>query len=83
MSDNLEIPSVRTQAEFSSFVQHLRSDLLQNADAWQNGTLDSFLEALSAWVDDMDGYYRNRGEPVPEPDWTTFAHMLMAARVYE
>ncbi|MGH7970069.1 MAG: DUF7660 family protein, partial [Limisphaerales bacterium] len=43
-----------------------------------------FLEALGAWVQDMDGYYRNQGKPVPEQlDWKTFSDILMAAKMYE
>ncbi|WP_457785924.1 DUF7660 family protein [Streptomyces rimosus] len=33
---------------------------------WENGSLNCCLEALSAWTNDMDGYFLNRGEPVPE-----------------
>jgi hypothetical protein len=55
-----------------------------NAGTWPNNNLLAFLEALSAWVRDMDGYYLNRGLPVPNrPQWSTFAHMLMAATMYE
>jgi hypothetical protein len=42
------------------------------------------LEALAAWVEDMDGYYLNQGKAVPEkPDWKHVADMLMAAKLYE
>ena len=41
---------------------------------WDNLTLDRYLEALSAWTDGMDGYRRNRGEPMPEqPSWILIA----------
>ena len=34
-------------------------------EEWENRDLPSYLEAIAAWVDDMDGYYRNLGEDSP------------------
>ena len=76
--------SIRSRGEFLSFLTALRNDLSANPESWQNVTLESFLEALQAWVNDMDGYYTNIGKPVPQvPDWQVVAEMLMASRVYE
>ncbi len=62
----------------------LAEALRQRPEAWENADLGPFLEAMSAWIEDMDGYYRNRGEAVPNrPDWSTLAEILAAARVYE
>ena len=67
-----------------AFVRRLRCDLLENRDAWENSTLDSYLEAMAAWIEDSDGYYRNMGQPVPQtPSWKTLADILLAAKVYE
>src|SRR5947207_12340293 len=75
---------VRNCEDFVSFVRALLADLKKNPDAWENRNLDSFLDALAAWVEDMDGYYLNAGGPVPEqPTWKTLADMLLAARIYE
>jgi hypothetical protein len=39
---------------------------------------------MAAWVDDIDGYFRNRGEAVPvQPTWKTLGQILLAAKVYE
>ncbi|MGH2599621.1 MAG: DUF7660 family protein, partial [Dehalococcoidia bacterium] len=44
----------------------------------------SYLSAMAAWAEDMDGYYENRGDPVPkQPSWRTLGELLLAARVYE
>ena len=46
--------------------------------------LPAFLEAMAAWVEDMEGYYQNRGEELPDqPRWRTLGEILLAARVYE
>jgi hypothetical protein len=76
--------SVRSRDDFVEFVKALREDLVDNPECWENANLERFLEALGAWVKDMDGYYRNQGEPVPQLlDWKVVADMLMAAGIYE
>lgn len=62
----------------------LAQDLKDNPDEWENGDLGSFLEAIAAWVEDMDGYHENTNQPLPaDASWGVFAAILMAARVYE
>ena len=76
--------SVATREDLAAFVRSLRADLLANEDAWENSTLERFLEALGAYLDDLDGWLANRGEPVPaEPTWKLVAHVLEGARIYE
>jgi hypothetical protein len=78
------LQQIRTRADLSEFIRTLALNLREQPDAWENRDLSSFLEALSAWTTDMDGFFKNRGEPVPEePAWSTFARMLFAAKVYE
>ena len=84
MDLNERVEMVRSRDDFSAFVQVLRRNLKERPDEWENGDLPSFLEALAAWIDDMDGYCQNRGEPVPEqPTWKTLGEILLAAKVYE
>ena len=76
--------SIGSRDDFVAFVKAMSKDLRENPSTWQNASLESFLEALGAWVEDMDGYYINQGRPVPtQPDWKIAADMLMAARTYE
>jgi hypothetical protein len=78
------VDSIRTREEFVAFVELLARDVEQRAGDWENVDLPSFLAAVAQWVDDMDGYFRNVGEPVPDqPTWKTLAQMLSAALVYE
>jgi hypothetical protein len=75
---------VASRVEFEAHVRALRVDLLENRDEWENSRLEDFLEALAAWVHDMDGYFANRGEVTPPtPTWALLAQMLCAAAVYE
>lgn len=72
------------RAELAGFLDQLADSLLEEPERWENDTLESFLRGWSAWLVDMDGYFLNRGEPVPDtPSWQLIAQMLLAARVYE
>jgi hypothetical protein len=78
------INSIRSREDFVGFVRALSKDLQDNPESWENATLERFLEAVGAWVEDMDGYYINQGKPVPlQPDWKVIGDILMAAKMYE
>lgn len=79
-----QIKEVDSKERLADFVAALAIDLQQNAGEWENVKLDRFLGAMEAWIRDMDGYYKNTGQPVPNtPTWRTFADILFAARAYE
>jgi hypothetical protein len=51
---------------------------------WENATLARFLPAFGSFLHDLDGYFANRGEPIPaQPDWRLLATLLVAATGYE
>jgi len=76
--------TIRSRDDFLEFLKALRKDLLDNPGAWENTSLERFLEALAGWVHDMDRYYLDQSKPVPQqPDWKMVAEMLMAASIYE
>ncbi len=79
-----QVKIVRTREDFIAFLTELCKDYRENGKSWENDNLGSFLEALAAWTADMDGYYVNKGKPVPKtPEWKTLAEMLVAAKFYE
>jgi hypothetical protein len=78
------VQRLQSRGDFVAFLRALGTDLQRNPESWANRDLPAFLEAMSAWVEDMEGYYQNRGEPMPEPPgWQTLGQILLAARVYE
>ncbi len=80
--DRLE--NVKTRKDLSEFVSALLKDLENNNTEWENASLDDFLEAMSGWIEDMDGYYKNQGKPFSEDQpWKIFAEILYASKVYE
>jgi hypothetical protein len=75
---------IRTRNDLVNFLRQLSASYVNDPASWENNDLQSFLEALAAWVADMDGYYLNRNQPIPEtPEWKTLAEILLAARHYE
>lgn len=81
---NEAVRQLQSREDFLGFLRLLHADLHKNPGQWANPDLPSFLEAMTAWGEDMEGYYQNRGEVVPEqPQWQLFGQMLLAARVYE
>ncbi|MBI6550528.1 DUF7660 family protein [Xenorhabdus lircayensis] len=75
---------IKTREDFIEFLETLSSNARNNLNEWENKDLPSYLEAMSSWIEDMDGYYVNQKLSVPENiNWTFIADILMAARVYE
>jgi hypothetical protein len=84
MNHESAVNSVNSREDFAVFLKNLRSNLLQHPDEWTNTSLEDFLEAMSAWIEDMDGYYENSNQPVPlVPTWKSVAEILIAAKIYE
>jgi hypothetical protein len=78
------VPTIKTRADFVRFVRALAENLDSAPDEWENPTLLTYLEALAAWTEDMDGYQHNRGEVMVESiDWQTVANIFLAAKIYE
>lgn len=78
------IDKMEDKSAFLSFLNLLRDDLENDQKNWTNITLAEYLEAMSGWVEDMEGYYLNNGISIPENvDWKVFANILVAAKMYE
>lgn len=79
-----EIKTIQTKKDFINFLRALKNDYVKNLSSWENKDIETFLEAMASWVEDMDGFYINQGLPVPEkPDWKVFADILMGGKLYE
>lgn len=79
-----KVKEVKSRQDLVEFISALRQDLETNPEDWENPTLSKFLEAMGAWVEAMDQFYRNQGVEFSEQQsWREFATILLAARVYE
>lgn len=84
MELNESAEDVKSREDLIKFINHLRRDLQTNKAEWENITLEDYLEAMEAWVNDMEGFYLNTDQPVPkQPSWKTFADILYASSMYE
>ncbi|HFK5570144.1 DUF7660 family protein [Elizabethkingia meningoseptica] len=85
MNDTLNNFKVADRQSFIKFLDLLRKGLLDNSENWENKTLPDFLEALSTYTEDVQGYYNNMKLDInaDKPDWSTFADIFKGAKVYE
>lgn len=76
---------VTDRQTFVQFLDLLREDYFNNPDRWENKTLPDFLEALSAYGEDIQGYYNNMKQDInaDKPSWQTFADIFKGAAIYE
>jgi len=85
MDNELTEFRVTDRKSFVKFLDLLRKDLSENQQEWENKSLEDFLEALSAYTEDIQGYYDNMKMNIDadQPNWKTFADIIMGARIYE
>lgn len=76
--------AVNTREDFVRFALALSEECRKNGGEWDNPDLAGYLSGVSGWTSDMDGAFKNQGQPVPkEPSWRLFAQILKAACYYE
>jgi len=85
MNNTLNDLKVTDRQTFIKFLDLLRKDFLDNPENWENKTLPDFLEALSAYTENVQGFYDNMNLNVnaDKPDWSIFADIFKGAKMYE
>ena len=84
MSLEQDIDQIQNHHDLAKYVKQLLTDYEAHPDQWENVSLASYLEAMSSWLDDAGGYYKNHSLPMPDAEvWKTIAVVLSAAAVYE
>lgn len=70
---------------FVKFLDLLLKDYQDNSEEWENRTLPEFLEAMSRYTEDIQGYNNNMNLKVnaDKADWSTFADIFNGAVIYE
>ncbi|MDS0858033.1 hypothetical protein NUV25_09960 [Burkholderia pseudomultivorans] len=84
--DRKRVAEIKTREDFvdfmAAFVKSIRS-----GEPIENNTVDSYLEAMASWVEDMDGYYENMGianeVKLDTMNWRVLADIVVAATMYE
>ncbi|WP_199896827.1 DUF7660 family protein [Streptomyces niger] len=79
-----KVEGVSSMESLADFLQSASEDFKNNAENWENRDLESFLEAMSAWIADSEAWFERRGLPLPsEEAWALVANAVMAASMYE
>lgn len=53
------VKSIYNKDDLVRFIRELRVDLISNSITWENPTLERYLEAMQAWLNDIDGWEKN------------------------
>ena len=78
------INNISTKEDFMSFLKALRDDRRTNGREWENPQIDSYLDGIVSWVEDMDGYYHNMGMDIPTNiNWSFIATLFYVGKIYE
>lgn len=79
------IEHIKSKEDLSQFIDELRKTLKDHPEVWENSDLNSFLEAMAAWLRDCDGYFKNVGREIPKSPatWRFVAELLAASKIYE
>ena len=70
---------------FSEFARNLLKQYKTKGEVWENNRMDKFIEGISYYAEDIDGYYTNlKFEISPNTaTWIIFAQILSGATKYE
>jgi len=73
------------KSDFIQFIENLKTDFTENKDRWENKTIEDYLEAMSRYVEDIDGYYKNINQDIDleKIDWKVFSDILIGSSIYE
>ena len=79
------LSTIQSRDDLVEYISSLVDELETGNFEWENNTLASYLESLSAYLNDIDGFYSNVDIDV-DPEictWGLIADVLAGARVYE
>lgn len=84
MSLDVTLENIYSRNDLADLVDQLRRDFEDHPETWANRDIRSYLEAMGAWLRDMDGLNLNLGISIPDsPTWRTIGEILLAAKEYE
>jgi hypothetical protein len=74
-----------TKQEFIQFINNLKTDFIENKKQWGNTTIEVYLEAMSRYVEDIPGYYKNTNQNIDleNINWKFFSDILKRSSIYK
>ena len=76
-----QLNGVKDEATFLAFVSALAADRRKKPEAWENDSVETFLEAAVAWAEDT-GMGATQGLSEASP-WKRAAVFLYCGKIYE
>lgn len=76
-----QLEKVTDEATFLAFVKTLVVDRRIDTEHWENGSIEDFLEAASAWAEDS-AFGSQQGLSLTSL-WRKFATFLYSGKIYE
>jgi hypothetical protein len=76
-----DVASAESRSDVARVVERMLVDLRAHPTAWENPSLERFLEALAACL--VDGVGAVHEDGAGAPTWTLLAEVLVAASGYE
>lgn len=78
----IDYEKIESKEALIALIQKLRTN---DSGKWENVSTADFLEALAAWLESADGFYKdfNLETSSEKPSWQLFADALQAATIYE
>ena len=68
---------IKSREEFIEFMRFFIKTI-------HDASVRDYLDALTTWAEDMDGYYNNLGKEMPaDINWDFIATLLYAGSIYE
>lgn len=85
MRERLSGFKVNDRRSFIEFIELLHGDFRKNPQGWKNRNLGDFLDAVSRYANDVQGYYNNTNKNIDadQPSWQVFADILKGSTIYE
>lgn len=85
MKNELFEYKVIDRQSFANFLELLRHDFVANSNDWGNNNINDFLEAMSRYVEDIQGYYDSTNQNINADiaSWKVFADIFQGSKIYE
>ena len=81
---NEQLNKITTREDLYDFLKILIDDPRTKNGKWFNSELESYLEGISGFVNDLEGYYKNRNEEYPKDiNYKLIAEILLSGLYYE
>ncbi|WP_051275978.1 hypothetical protein [Marmoricola sp. URHB0036] len=77
-----EYEALAGRGELLKALEELQGEL-QDGAAWENNTLERFLDGFSALLGSIENAYANTGQTLPVDPWLIVAEVFRGARDYE